>query len=154
MCSQIVHCSTVNLMHSITILNTVTAAAPLSGAASVSNGEVSCRKLKLCSSLFHVVFIQQPPPLSTLHHPPPPPPLSTLQVLMLKSLLSRAEIDKRKLQLQLDIKVNLLATQAAGVALTCHVTFTHSRLSIRSPKTRNLRVHARTCGQGWVICRR
>ncbi len=65
--------------------NTVTAAAPLSGAASVPNGEVSCRKLKFSSSPFHVAFIQ---------------------VLMLKSLLSRAEIDKRKLQLQLDIKVN------------------------------------------------
>ena len=85
MCSQIVDCSTIHSMHSITIFNTVTAAALLSGAASVPNGEVSCRKLKFSSSPFYVAFIQ---------------------VLMLKSLLSRAEIDKRKLQLQLDIKVN------------------------------------------------
>ncbi len=88
MCSQIVDCSRSSyyqLNHSITIFNTVTAAAPPSVAASVPNGEVSCIKLKFSSSPFHVAFIQ---------------------VLMLKSLLSRAEIDKRKLQLQLDIKVN------------------------------------------------
>jgi hypothetical protein len=44
-----------------------------------------------------------------------------MQVLMLKSLLSRAEIEKRKLQLQLDIKVRVFVID------TKHVTVTHTR---------------------------
>jgi hypothetical protein len=67
--------------------------------------------------------------------------LNVGQVLKLKSLLSRAEIEKRSLQQQLDLKVRTGAADARAWALTLSC--------FRLLKIRTWRAFATSCCQAW-----
>ena len=69
---------------------------------------------------------------------------SRAQVLKLKSLLSRAEIEKRSLQQQLDLKV-----RAAAVDTRARRLSTRSLTHVRLLKTRTWPAFATSCCLGW-----